>query len=346
MTLAPDNMPYFRSICDSGEVIYGTAYSSVFGGNTCNSEYEFLTGNTTAFMPAGSKPYQQYVSEPQTALTSIFESFGYDCVAIHPGNLTAWERDRAYPLFGFDEFIYNKTFDIEREFIHQLTSDRSCYEQVIYEYENRGDEPLFIFNVTIQNHGGFEDESVQTTVQIDGIEGKYPDTEQYLSLVRESDRDLEYLISYFEQREDPVVILFFGDHWPSLSESFLTELLGQSSDAMDIETLMKKYEVPFFIWANYPLEAQEIEAVSLNFLSGLLLRAAGMEGTAYTKFVESVRETLPVITAVGTVDKDGNVYEVGESTPYDELLNDYAVLQYNNAFAGEEKLQKLFERAE
>ena len=340
----PDNLPFLHSLQESGEVIWGTAYSSVYGGNTCNSEYEFLTGNTTAFLPTGSKPYQQYVDSDQTALPSILKSYGYRCVAVHPGNRDAWSRDTAYPYLGFDEFIDVSAFDVDRTLTHRLTSDRSTYDQLIYEYENRQEEPLFLFGVTIQNHGGYEDENFQTTVRVKEAAGEYPQTEQYLSLTKKSDQALEYLLDYFAQREDPVVVLFFGDHWPNLEEDFLTDLLGTDSGSLALEDMMREYQVPFVIWANYPLEGQEIEAVSLNYLSGLLLRAAGLEGTDYTKFLEQLRQEVPVITAVGTMDKDGNLYAVGESTPYDSLLNDYAVLQYNNAFGGSGKVSSIFTR--
>ena len=340
----PDNLPFLHSLQESGEVIWGTAYSSVYGGNTCNSEYEFLTGNTTAFLPTGSKPYQQYVDSDQTALPSILKSYGYRCVAVHPGNRDAWSRDTAYPYLGFDEFIDVSAFDVDRTLTHRLTSDRSTYDQLIYEYENRQEEPLFLFGVTIQNHGGYEDENFQTTVRVKEAAGEYPQTEQYLSLTKKSDQALEYLLDYFSQREDPVVVLFFGDHWPNLEEEYLTDLLGTDSTSLGLEDMMREYQVPFVIWANYPLEGQEIEAVSLNYLSSLLLRAAGLEGTDYTKFLEQLRQEVPVITAVGTMDKDGNLYAVGASTPYDDLLNDYAVLQYNNAFGGSGKVSSIFTR--
>ena len=116
-----------------------------------------------------------------------------------------------------------------------------------------------------------------------------------------------------------MVVLFFGDHWPNLEEEYLTDLLGTDSTSLGLEDMMREYQVPFVIWANYPLKSQEIEAVSLNYLSGLLLRAAGLEGTDYTKFLEQLRQEVPVITAVGTMDKDGNLYAVGASTPYDDL---------------------------
>lgn len=344
ITLEPDNLPFFHSLQESGEVVWGTAYSSVYGGNTCNSEYEFLTGNTTAFLPAGSKPYQQYVDHDQTSLVSLLkDTYDYQCIAIHPGQRSAWQRDTAYEYLGFDQFIDVSQFDVHRKLEHGLTSDISSYNQVIYEYEHRDkDRPLFLFNVTIQNHGGYEDEDYETTVQVKEAPGEYPQAEQYLSLIQKSDEGLEYLIDYFSQEEEPVVILFFGDHWPNLEKGFLSLMLGEDSDELSFENLMREYQVPFMIWANYDLEGEEIEAVSLNYLSGLLLRAAGLEGTDYTNYLEDLRQTLPVITAVGTLDKDGIWYKSGEATPYDNLLNEYNILEYNNAFGGDGKNMDAF----
>ena len=344
ITLSQDNLPFLHSLQESGEVVWGTAYSSVYGGNTCNSEYEFLTGNTTAFLPSGSKPYQQYVDHEQTSLVSLLkDTYDYECIAIHPGQASAWERDDAYQYLGFDEFIDVSKFDVHRKLEHGLTSDISSYDQVIYEYEHRDkDKPLFLFNVTIQNHGGYEDEDYETTVQVNEAPGEYPQAEQYLSLTKKSDEALEYLIDYFSQQEEPVVILFFGDHWPNLEQDFLSLLLGEDSNALSFENVMREYEVPFLIWANYDLEGEEIEAVSLNYLSGLLLRAAGLEGTDYTTFLENLRQTLPVITAMGVLDCDGNWYKNGDETPYDELLNEYNILEYNNAFGGNGKSMETF----
>lgn len=346
LSLTQDNLPYLHSLQESGLVIWGTAYSSVYGGNTCNSEYEFLTGNTTAFLPGGSKPYQQYVRSEQTALPSILEGYGYECTAIHPGNRTAWQRNTAYPNLGFDSFLSAKDFDTPRVLERKLTTDDSNYDQVIYTYEHRDkDTPQFIFNVTIQNHGGFTDKNYETTVQLAGQEGKYPQTEQYLSLTKQSDQALAKLISYFGRQSEPVVILMFGDHWPNLDRDFLEEFLQSDTDEASLSELMRKYEVPFLLWANYPLEIENdgyIDGISLNYLSGLLLRAACLQGSEYTKYLENLRQTLPVITAVGLMDSEGNFYRNGEETPYDDLLLGYSILQYNNCFDEDGKLSDFF----
>lgn len=343
LRFTPDNQPFLHSLQRSGQVVYGTAYSSVYGGNTCNSEYEFLTGNSMAFLPSGSKPYQQYIDQPHSGLPDILKSYGYHCTAIHPGNRTAWERIEAYPHLGFDEFVDAEIFDVDRRFEHRLTSDHSCYEQVIFEYERwrqLDSSPLFLFNVTIQNHGGYEDPDYETTVRVSEAEGRWPQAEQYLSLTRKSDQALEELLDYFEQRPDPVVILFFGDHWPKLEDGFNRAVL----EGYDVNTDM--YRVPFFLWANYPLQGEEVEAVSLNYLSSLLLRAAGLEGTGYTGFLEALRQELPVITDICYINREGERFLPEEALPkeYAALLNEYAVLQYNNSFDPERKVEEMFRR--
>lgn len=339
LKFSPDNLPYLHSLQQSGQMVWGTAYSSVYGGNTCNSEYEFLSGNTMAFLPTGSKPYQQYIDSPQTALPSILKSYGYHCVAVHPGNRDAWQRMDAYPHLGFDEFVDATIFDVRRTFEHRLTSDYSCYEQVIYEYERWRRTPLFIFNVTIQNHGGYEDPNYRARVRVSGAAGQWPQAEQYLSLTKSSDEALEYLLDYFEARPDPVVILFFGDHWPKLEEEFNQALLESYDRVVD------QYRVPFFIWANYPLEGEKIEAVSLNYLSGLLLRAAGLEGSPYTNYLEQLRQNLPVVTDIGTMNNEGDFFLAGDSlpSPIKDWLNEYAILQYNNSFGGDGKVYSAFQ---
>lgn len=353
LEFAPDNMPNIHKLQRSGDIIWGTAYSSVYGGNTCNSEYEFLTGNTMAFLPAGSKPYQQYIDAPQASLAYTLKSHGYHTVAIHPGNRKAWERIDAYPYLGFDEFMDATIFDVPRSFEHRLTSDRSCYEQLIYEYEywrEIGDTPLFLFNVTIQNHGGYEDENYETTVRVKGMEGEWPKAEQYLSLTRKSDESIKYLLDYFEDVDEPVVVLFFGDHWPKLEDGFNQAVLKGYNTTADM------YRVPFFIWANYPLDGHEIEAVSLNYLSGLLLRAADLEGTPYTNYLEELRQDIPVVTDIFTMSSDGKIYLPGSSSASGGLrvssssrppaisqkLRDYSILQYNNSFDDARRADSLF----
>ena len=89
-----DAMPFLRSLTEN--TIKGYAYSSVFGGTTANSEYEFLTGNTTAFLPAGTVPYQMYVSDGDPTLVGQMAALGYRTVAAHPYRSSGWSRPSVY----------------------------------------------------------------------------------------------------------------------------------------------------------------------------------------------------------------------------------------------------------
>ena len=128
ITLSQDNLPFLHSLQESGEVVWGTAYSSVYGGNTCNSEYEFLTGNTTAFLPAGTVPYQMYVSDGDPTLVGQMAALGYRTVAAHPYRSSGWSRPSVYRDFGFDEVYFEGDFQ-DREYMRgdEKTADLSTF---------------------------------------------------------------------------------------------------------------------------------------------------------------------------------------------------------------------------
>lgn len=346
LKLSQDNMPFIHSLQQKTEnIISGTAYSSVFAGSTCDSEYEFLTGNSMSFFPIGSKPYQQYVRTPQNSLVSTLKDYGYQTLAIHPANASNWQRDTAYKNLGFDEFVDFYSFQTEKIGERGYTNDESCYNEVIHKYEQRDKtQPLFTFLITIANHGGFEMENYPAAVEVMSGEGDFSDANQYLTSTLSSDKAFEKMIRYFEKEKEPVVILFFGDHWPFAGDNHqMGELLG-SPDFPDLskEELMKRQEVPYLIWANYEMEQPEIEETSLNYLSGLLMRAAGLEGTPFQKYLHYLHQSLPVITGVGKIDRSGAVYSPEEQTPYQDLMQEYNMLQYNNVFDSANRLQELF----
>lgn len=69
-----DYMPFFRKLKEN--TIKGYTYSSVFGGNTANSEFEFMTGNTLAFLPDNSVPYQLFLRSKNSGSDLYFKRSG------------------------------------------------------------------------------------------------------------------------------------------------------------------------------------------------------------------------------------------------------------------------------
>ena len=222
-----DAMPFLRSLTEN--TIKGYAYSSVFGGTTANSEYEFLTGNTTAFLPAGTVPYHLYVKEGSESMVAQMSALGYECVAMHPYYSSGWNRIPVYKAFGFDRWLFQSDFE-NPYYIRDYISDQTDYENLIRIYEEKEEgEPLFIFNVTMQNHSAYSGAwtNLPKEVWLTGeMEGRYNTVNQYLNLIYQSDKAFAYLINYFSQVEEPTMILMFGDHQPQVATNFYTDLLG------------------------------------------------------------------------------------------------------------------------
>ena len=313
--------------------VRGTLYSSVLGGTTCNSEFEFLTGNSMYFFGSGYLPYQQAINFEQPSLATILKDEGYTTVAMHPAAAKNWQRNHVYPLLGFDEFLDIEYFENPQMMRWYYVSDACDYKYLIKRFEERQDgEKMFIFNITIQNHGGYEliTSGMKEFVAVrDGLGRSNGPAGQYISLIRQSDKDLKNLLDYFEGVDEPVIICFFGDHQPSIGEDFVESVMGKESSEFTFEDKLKQYEVPFMIWANYDIEEEYIEEISINYLGGLLLEKAGIEGNGYTQFLQALRQEMPMINALGYMDSEGNVYEKDEDFTNNEVIHDYQIVQYN-----------------
>lgn len=334
--------PFYDSLKEN--TIKGYALSSVFGAKTPNSEWEFMTGNSMAFLPSGSVVYQQYIDNAPTSIVSNLKNTGYTCVAMHPYYNTGWSRNTVYPNLGFDEMYFLNDFD-QTKLLREYVTDQELYESIIDRYENRRKkEDLFIMSISMQNHGGYTEKYDNFDEQIRMLGVNYPDVNQYLSLVHESDAALEYLITYFENVDEPVEIVFFGDHQPSLSSSFYPYLNGKGLSGLTEDELEALYTVPFFIWTNYESEESEVEITSLNFLSTMALEKAGIEMPAYNEYLSDMRKIVPAINARGYYSKTAGRFLHIEEAEGEEAdwIRDYEILQYNNMFDRKGKSELFF----
>lgn len=324
--------PYFNSLSDN--IIRGYALSSVFGAKTPNSEWEFMTGNSMAFLPSGSVVYQQYISDTPTSIVSNLKNIGYTCVAMHPYYETGWSRNAVYPTMGFDEMHFIDYFD-QNKILRKYITDQELYEKIIDQYESKSsNEDLFIMSISMQNHGGYTETYDNFNEQIRTLGTGYADANQYLSLLHESDKALEYLISYFENVDDPVEIVFFGDHQPSLNTNFYRMLNGKGLSGLTEDELEHLYTVPFFIWTNYESESKNVEITSFNYLSTLALERAGIALPSYNQFLADMMEVVPAINSRGYYSLTDGCYKHLDEAEGEEAewISKYEMLQYNNMF--------------
>ena len=312
----------------------GYALSSVFGAKTPNSEWEYLTGNSMAFLPAGSVVYQQYISDTPTSIVSNLKDDGYTCVAMHPYYATGWSRNQVYPKIGYDEMHFIDDFD-QTKILREYITDQELYDKIIERYESRGaNEKLYLMGITMQNHGGYGEPYDNFNEECYKIGRSYTDANQYLSLVHESDKAVKNLIEYFSKVDDPVEIVFFGDHQPSLNSNFYPLLNGKGMSGLTEDELEALYTVPFFIWTNYDTPEETVDITSLNFLSTMTLERAGIELPAYNKVLADMMETVPAINSRGYYSKEKQCYQhIDDATGEEaEWIKNYHMLQYNSMF--------------
>lgn len=326
-----DYMPYFSGMREN--TIKGDLHVSVKGGNTANAEFEFLTGNAMAFLPTGSIPYEQFIKSATPSLAwYLKEELGYTTYAIHPYEASAWNREDVYPLLGFDNLTFLEDLGDNTHKLRKFTSDAATYDEIIKSYENKAkDERFFTFCVTLQNHGGFDwlFDNFKPTITVDGLEDDIS-ISQYLSLIRESDNAFKDFVEYFENVDEPTVILMFGDHQPT-DEAIKGLLDKVDLDLSDLKEFEKQYITKFAVWANYDIEEREVEYTSCNYLSTMLMDVAGLPLSSYQNYLKQLQSEAPVITSNCMIDKNGN-YLAPEEFLEKDALKEYSRLQYYKLF--------------
>lgn len=335
-------MPYISSMSEN--VIKGYALSSVFGAKTPNSEWEFLTGNTMAFLPSGSVVYQQYMNENPYSVVTALRNYGYTCISMHPYYETGWSRNSVHPKLGFTESLFLDDFP-QQDIVRSYVSDQEMFDQIIEMYENREDgEKQFIFGITMQNHGGYREKYDNFTENIHMTNGLYEDVNQYLSLANLTDQAVENLISYFESVDEDVIICFFGDHQPSLQNLFYRSLNGKGLSGLSLEELENLFKVPFFIWTNYDTETEKVECTSLNFLSSMMMERSGLPIPDYNQFLLELQETVPALNARGYYSLENHAFtHYADATGTEEkALEEYQILQYNAMFDDKNRNEEMF----
>lgn len=330
LNINEDYMPFIHNL--KNDTIKGNLFVSSYGGYTANTEWEFLSGNSMGFISSMSVPYQQYIHEPTNSLATTLKSIGYSSTAIHPYYKEGWNRNKVYPLLGFEDFITIDDFKEPEILRGRYISDAEDFKKVIETYEKKKEDgKVFIFNTTIQNHGGYLTDNSIFEDKINLTDHYYEDVNEYLSLIKKSDEAFEDLLKYFSNEEKPTIIVMFGDHLPNLNNAFYEDIYGKSLNDLTLEEIQRRYTVPFIIWANYDIQEKYLDKISTNYLSTVLLETANLPLTKYNEFLKNTYMEIPVVNANGCIDVQGN-YHTFEELRDNELINNYRNIQYNNMF--------------
>lgn len=319
-----DNPMYgFHQLAASERARSGHIVVSNYGAGTANTEFDVLTGIQTNMVSPNNVSSFRVIHKSINALPWDYQAAGYETYFTHPGYSWFYNRDNVYKFLGMEERVFNDTYtDADRK--GTMISDEAFYEHLTATLDEKleGDKPLFAYGVTIQNHQaypyskyGFEPEKppLSTTISDSAMET----LSVYLEGVRDSTAMLEKLCDYFDSREEPILLVFYGDHRPALGQDYgVYRELGLSTGETDLsDEILDTYKTPYLLWANKAyapdcdFDSLDLpETISSNFLGAAVYELTGMTGTdPYFDTLEELRRSLPVISHGVYVDGSGTV---------------------------------------
>ncbi|HEX2955967.1 MAG TPA: sulfatase-like hydrolase/transferase [Chitinispirillaceae bacterium] len=293
--------------------------SPSFGGNTCNAEFEVLTGMSHSYFPPGVIAYNQSITHPVPSIVRVFKENGYRTTGIHTFKQWFWNRTNVYRHFGFDSFISQENMT-NPKYKGFYISDQELASQVISTASVNG-QPDFIFAISMQNHGPYDlkrydtlDCPLSTQLSVDADR----ELNNYVQGLIDADRSLKMIARYIDTTRTPTLLLFFGDHLPGFSrlydetgfkEKTLTDVLWSHTTSS--------------VWyANYPLKALPDSMISMSFLPLFITQLAGVKTPAYYQFLEELRQTQPLFSLSGNEMATANV----DTSTIRDTLSEYSRL--------------------
>ena len=324
---------------------FGRAFCPCFGGGSCVVEFEALTGYSASFLPSGSKPYQQHVTKPMFALPSYLKTQGYQTAAVHCFWAKYWSRDTAYPNLGLDDFIsledmHGVTKVRKHYWTNGLVTDDSMADQIIGQYEKMkasSDEPVFLHAVTMQNHTNYNKDNYPDDQRVKVLEhpaGMKASTvgalEDFATGIRDADAMLGKLTAYFSQVDEPVILVFWGDHYNPIDSNY--DVYTTTGYASDSSADPRLHQTTLLMWSNYSDAQVDLGTIAAYDISPVMMNLYGLQQPLYFQFLNrQLRVASRACTRGVTMNLDGTT--TLEPTEFQQRwTQEHWMLQYDLMF--------------
>lgn len=328
----PTRMPTYTFSQDPLQFIHrvqnttpsGFMLSPEFGGNTANIEFEALTGLSMYFLKDGSIPYQQRIVKMPSlpSIVSILKEKGYEAKALHPFDDTFYNRNRVYPILGFDQFTSEKDMQNADRFTpNGYISDMFAVQEAVSELK-KADKPTFLHLVTMQNHFPFtKGLNGENTITVGGVKQEYKDElETYVHDAKLTDDALAYLSKELKNIKRPTIVVFWGDHLPALSEGIYTQAGWNDNPRL-------KHETKLLYMANFDIGKQSVGTLSPAFIGPTVFQLSGQNMPPYYRLLEKVKSEIPGLNKQVLIGSSGVIS--GLNPEQQELVNDYRMVEYD-----------------
>ncbi|MCM0647948.1 LTA synthase family protein [Clostridium swellfunianum] len=343
LEFSEDPMQNLRQIMS--EQSSGLLLSPVFGGNTANTEFEALTGFSMYNILPGSIPYQDSMEKKKQvpSIVSILEDENYDTLALHAYKKMFYKRDRVYNTLGFNNFIGDSDMRYQNALVENTSiSDQSVVDEILYQLEQK-DVPTFMHVVTMQNHfPAYEGKYGKETISIKGLtQETTAELEAYSQGIKESDIAMQNLFEGLEKLDRPTIVVFFGDHLPSLNSVVYKQ--GGFPDENSNEGKKLYSETPLLIYSTNKLDKKELNTISPAYLGVSLFDLLNKPVIPYYAMLEELKSKLPGLKSGITINSQGKLNAELESEEKD-LLAEYELIQYDLLMGNQYSLPILFDK--
>jgi len=301
-----DPLENYDEILSRENTVSGRFFTTAYGGGTVKPEFEVLTGLTTDRLPAGSIPWQ-YITNNTESYVSLYQDLGYDTVLMHPYNSNFYQRKQTYPRIGFNKTYFDTYFyehpEIQVQIDGKQIADSTLVDH-IKSYLDSSDIPVFMFGISMENHQPYANKfgTHTVTVSSDRMDaGVLSDVENYTQGVYHADLALKELVDYIDSRERDTVLVWFGDHLPTLGANYAAYAQSGMVDlgVMNVEMKESLQSTPYLIYSNFEtsedamVSAGQGNDISSYNLMNALATLIGAPRTPLMYFLEDFYNVYP-----------------------------------------------------
>ena len=304
----------------------GTAIAPTYASYTVRTEFELMFGLPVKSLDDPSMPNRVLLNRAQPTVPAYYKTWGYNTAYIHPYLASFYGRNKIYANFGYDTMIFDTDFTVPVEYFGTYIDDNTILHQ-IEQLLAESEEPMFIHTTTMQNHQPYD-------------QGTGDEFDNYLEWVQHTSEGLEDFLVRMEDFEEPTVILFIGDHFPSLrGDDGIYAQLGITSENCD--TL---YEQKYILWNNCGLDAGILpeEKVSVFYLPYVIMEWIDAPRDAFTQTMMEEMAVTPVYSTNYNPRQAEN--EKLDALTYDHILGDIVAPSALDVLGGKETASEAQEK--
>ena len=292
VSVSEEVLPFTNSLTEN--TVKGNLYVSIHGGGTANSEFEVLTGMNLRFFGTGEYPYKTILKKTDCeSIASDLSAIGYGTHVVHNNGGNFYSRANAFSQFGFDTFTSKELMNIQEYTpLGSWPTDDILISETEKALDSTPDQSDFVYTITVQGHGSYPEEKIienpEITVSGAETEEKNNQWEYYVNMLHEVDKFIENLTTALDERGENTIVVFFGDHLPSLGL--------EESDLASGNTFLTRYAT----WNNFGLAKEDADLAAYELLIRRM-RSASTKGrflrtnkTLWIRAYAAATHTFPV----------------------------------------------------